>query len=90
MKGQFLPDSPGEGYNQVSSGGAAGGTLSGKFLPKNRSKEIDNESSGEGHPALKASKFCGPTKGNRDSNPNKSTGISSGHGGGQHKAGGKG
>lgn len=51
-----------EGYRQVSSGGKATGTPSGKFL--------------------------GPTKGNRDLPTDRSSGVSSGHGGGQHKAGG--
>lgn len=44
--------------------------------------------SGENH-GFKGSKYAGkPTKGNRDLPPNRTAGVSSGHGGGPHKAGG--
>jgi hypothetical protein len=36
-----------------------------------------------------ASKFIGATKGNKDLPPNRTSGVSTGHGGGPHKAGGK-
>ena len=45
--------------------------------------------SGESHSGSPSSKFIGPTKGNRDLPTNRTKGVSSGHGGGMHKAGGK-
>jgi len=63
IKGKFLPDNPGEGYNQTGN---------------------------ESHSSVKSSKFCGATKGNTDLPTNRTSGVSSGHGGGPHKAGGKG
>lgn len=44
-------------------------------------------SSGGGTPG---SQFIGETKGNRDLKTDRSSGVSTGHGGGQHKAGGNG
>lgn len=53
-------------------------------------KEGYNQVGGESHKAKGAEKFCGPTKGNTDLPPDRSSGVSTGHGGGQHKAGGGG
>jgi hypothetical protein len=46
------------------------------------------ESSGGGAGGTPSGKFLGATKGNRDLVPNRSAGVSTGHGGGPHKAGG--
>jgi hypothetical protein len=43
---------------------------------------------GESHAGSPGSQFIGDTKGNRDLKPERSSGVSTGHGGGQHKAGG--
>jgi len=56
--------------------------------PCRAAKEGYNQVGGEGHLSVGASKFCGPTKGNRDLTPNRTAGVSTGHGGGPHKAGG--
>ncbi len=53
MKGKFLPDSPTEGYHQVTVGAVS-------------------------HKTKSASKFCGPTKGNKDLPINRSSGVSQG------------
>lgn len=53
------------------------------------SPEYNQRSSGESHSAMRNSKFCGPTKGNRDLPIDRTKGVSTGHGGGPHKAGGK-
>lgn len=43
---------------------------------------------GESHSGGPSSKFIGSTKGNRDLPTNRTSGVSEGHGGGPHKAGG--
>lgn len=45
---------------------------------------------GESHKSKGAEKFCGPTKGNTDLPPDRSSGVVGGKGGGPHKAGGGG
>lgn len=60
------------------------GSLTGKCKPET-TEGPRSGGSGSGSPS---SKFIGPTKGNSDLPPNRSQGVSSGHGGGPHKAGG--
>ncbi len=64
--------------------------IKGKFLPDTPKYEYNSVSSGETHTPKKATKFCGPTKGNKDLPPNQSDKTPGGYGGGQHKAGGMG
>lgn len=56
--------------------------------PCRPAKEGYNQVGGESHSSVGSSKFCGPTKGNSDLPPNRTAGVSTGHGGGPHKAGG--
>lgn len=62
-------------------------TIKGKFLPDNPPEGYQQTGS-ESHKPVSNSKFCGPTKGNSDLPPDRSTGLATGYGGGQHKAGG--
>lgn len=48
----------------------------------------DVTATGESHSGGPSSKFIGPTKGNTDLKPDRTSGYSTGHGGGKHKAGG--
>lgn len=59
-------------------------------LTKPCGKEYQQRSSGESHKggAGLGGKFSGGTKGNKDLPTNRTKGVSSGHGGGPHKAGG--
>ena len=41
-------------------------------------KEGYNQIGGESHSSVGSSKFCGPTKGNRDLPPNRTAGVSQG------------
>ena len=56
--------------------------------PCSGGKEGYNQVGGEGHASSIGGKFLGDTKGNRDLPTNRTAGVSSGHGGGPHKAGG--
>jgi len=56
--------------------------------PCKGAKEGYNQVGGESHSGAPSGHFLGHTKGNRDLNPNRSAGVSTGHGGGKHKAGG--
>ncbi len=47
--------------------------MKGKFLPDTPTSEYNSVSSGEGHKAKGNSKFCGPTKGNKDLPPNRTS-----------------
>lgn len=51
-------------------------------------KEGYNQVGGEGHKSSIGGHFLGGTKGNRDLPTNRTSGVSTGHGGGLHKAGG--
>ena len=61
--------------------------MKGKFLPDTPSEGY-NQVGNESHRPKTADKFCGPTKGNKDLPPERTSGVSGGNGGGQHKAGG--
>jgi len=61
--------------------------IKGKFLPDNPGEGY-SQTGNESHKPLSNSKFCGPTKGNKDLPIDRTAGVSTGHGGGQHKAGG--
>lgn len=74
---QPLTGQPSEGYNQVSSGESHGGNTGGKFTPGSPSGEYRTNTSGEGHSNVKSSKFCGPTKGNKDFPPDRTKGAPS-------------
>ena len=50
-----------------------------KFLP-GKGKEGYNQVGGEPHKPLSPSKFCGPTKGNKDLPINRTEGVKSGVG----------
>jgi hypothetical protein len=50
--------------------------------------QMNHGGSGEGHAGRPSSKFIGDTKGNRDLPIDRTSGVSMGHGGGKHKAGG--
>ena len=64
-----------------------GDTKGNRTLPTNVSSSALG--SGESHKAFGHSdKFLGNTKGNRDLPINRTSGVSGGHGGGKHKAGG--
>jgi len=63
-------------------------TIKGKFLPDNPSEGY-NQTGQESHSSVKSSKFCGPTKGNKDLPINRTSGVTSGVGD-PHGAGGKG
>lgn len=73
-----LTSQPGSEYQQVSSGESHGGNTGGKFTPGGRSKEYATNTSGESHPNVKHGKFCGPTKGNKDLPPNRTSGVNNG------------
>ena len=75
-----------EGYRQVKHGDH-GGSPSGKFVAVKRSKEYETNKVGS-HGGKVSGKFLGHTKGNKDLPINRSEGVSTGHGGGMHKAGG--
>jgi len=95
MKGKgwgSLTKSVPEGYRQVSAeSGRPQGAPGGKFVAVPRTKEYATNTtrSPSGSPS---GKFLGQTGGNiRHGSklmPERSSGVSSGHGGGQHKAGG--
>jgi hypothetical protein len=70
--------------------------MKGKFLGEtkgNRTNPINVSSSslgsGDSHGGTPSGKYLGHTKGNRDLPINRTDGVSGGHGGGKHKAGGK-
>lgn len=90
MKGKSwgsLTASVGEGYRQVTNESHSG-PPSGKFLPGPCSGEYRTNVAGS-HGGTPSGKFLGDTKGNRDLPVDRSSGVSGGNGGGQHKAGGK-
>ena len=95
MKGKSwgkLPGSASEGYNQVSTRSAKG-KPSGKFVAVGRSKEYVTNVVGS-HGGKCSGKFLGQTGQNSRHGsklmPERTSGVSTGHGGGQHKAGGGG
>lgn len=93
MKGKYwgslTSPKPAEGYRQVSHGKCGMGKPSGKFVTNKRTAEYATNVAGS-HGGTASGKFHGPGKGNRDLPINRTKGVSTGHGGGPHKAGGKG
>jgi hypothetical protein len=95
MKGKSwgkLPGSASEGYNRVSAeSGRPKGKPSGKFVAVGRSKEYATNVVGS-HGGKPSGKFLGQTGQNSRHGsklmPERTSGVSTGHGGGQHKAGG--
>lgn len=63
-------------------------TGKGKFLPPKRTSEYAQVTHGQPSRSGPSGKMLGPTKGNHDLPPNRTAGVSAGHGGGPHKAGG--
>ena len=96
MKGKgwgSLTKSVPEGYRQVSAeSGRPQGTPSGKMIPPVVGTEYQTNVVGS-HGGSPSGKFLGQTGGNiRHGSklmPERSSGVSTGHGGGKHKAGGK-
>jgi len=89
MKGKSwgsLTAKVGEGYRQVTNESHSG-PPSGQFLPGGCSGEYRTNVAGS-HGGTPSGKFLGPTKGNSDLPTNRTKGVSTGHGGGPHKAGG--
>lgn len=93
MKGKHwgsLTKQPGTEYQQVSTRSPSG-TPSGKFIPPVIGKEYQTNVVGS-HGGSPSSKFIGQTGGHiRHGSklmPERSSGVSTGHGGGKHKAGG--
>lgn len=73
-------------------------SVKGKFLGETKGNRDINTcrdlgdplgGSGESHAGAPSGKYLGHTKGNRDLPINRTEGVSGGHGGGKHKAGGK-
>jgi hypothetical protein len=91
MKGKSwgsLTAKPKEGYRQVTNESHSG-PPTGQFLPGKPVGEFRTNVAGS-HGGTPSGKFLGPTKGNSDLPINRTEGVSMGHGGGPHKAGGKG
>lgn len=61
----------------------------GKFLPGKRTQEYETNVVGTPSRSGPSGKWLGKTKGNHDLPTDRTQGVSTGHGGGQHKAGGK-
>lgn len=60
----------------------------GKFLPEKRTGEYETNVGGAQSHSGPSGQMLGETKGNKDFPPDRTKGVSSGHGGGPHKAGG--
>lgn len=73
MKNQSTSSTKGKAWPHPVSGGKEG------------YNQVGGGQSGHGTPGTK---FIGKTKGNGDFKPERSSGVSTGHGGGPHKAGG--
>lgn len=90
--GGLAHDSVSSEYSQVSAeGGRPKGKPSGKYVAVGRSKEYVSNVHGS-HGGKPSAKFVGQTGGNirhgKKLMPERTSGVSTGHGGGPHKAGG--
>lgn len=72
--------------NKSSHGGK--GKPWGPLVGKVAAETAAGPTSGESHRPMKPTEFLGPTKGNHDLPIDRTSGVSTGHGGGPHKAGG--